>query len=164
MTAFETSGDTKTLAHVLRGIAVGGMVTYEELSAAIARDVQRDGRSNLRTARNRVLTENDIVFEVVRDVGLRRLADPEILTSAAKDKDRIRRTSRRGVKKVLCIDYDSLSRDDKTKHNTALSMFSVVAVMVSNKSIKRLSIEIEEAGTELPAAKATLAALGLKKN
>ena len=48
----------------------------------------------------------------------------------------------------------------EVQHNTALSLFGVMAELSTEKATVRLSHAVESAGTEIPAAKSAIAALG----
>lgn len=160
---FSSSADSKTLAHVLRGCKVGDVATYASLSAAIGKDVREEASAALRTARRIVLREDRMVFDAVRDQGLQRLADTEIVALADRARDHIRRTSRRTAKALVCVDYDAMPRDQQVKHNTALSMLGAIGEMASDRSVKRLESAVAAAGESLPAAKASIAAIGSVK-
>lgn len=155
------SADAVTLARAMREIKVGEVVTYQQLSQTIARNVTREAQAALHTARGIVQREDRMVFDAVRGVGLKRLNDEEIVDLSDKARDHIRRTSRRTAKKLTCVDYDGMSRDKQVKHNTALSMLGVFMAMATEKSTRRLSEQVQIAGTDLPVAKASIAALGV---
>jgi outer membrane lipoprotein SlyB len=65
--------EVKTLATVLIGCQIGETLTYERLTNAINRDVQNGAFAVLHRARQVVLRDNRIVFDVVRGIGLKRL-------------------------------------------------------------------------------------------
>ena len=158
---FTLSADSKTLASVLKEAAVGETVSYERLSKAIGRDVREECRGALMTARRIVQRENRMVFDAVRGEGLMRLTDDSIVDLSDKGRDAIRRHSTRVAKKLTCADYDALSAEKKTKHNAALAIFGVLAAMTSDKSQRRLEAHVVSSNTaDIPAAKATLVALG----
>lgn len=158
---FVVSVDAKTLAHVLRQVPVGEVITYATLTKAIARDVCADGRGAMTTARAMVQREDRMIFDTVYKQGLKRLANEEIVGLGDRARDHVRRASRKIIKKLVCADYDALSREKKTQHNTSLSMFGVFCELATDKSTKRLSACVEQAQVELPVVKATIAALGL---
>lgn len=158
---FAVSIDAKTIAHVLRAVPVGSVIAYTELSRAIARDVCASGRGAMNTARALVQREDRMVFDTVHKKGLKRLADEEIVGLGDRARDHVRRASRKIIKKLTCVDYDTLSKEKQTKHNTSLSMFGVFCELATDKSTKRLSACVEAAQVELPVAKASIAALGL---
>jgi hypothetical protein len=159
--SFEASADAKTLASMLKTCPIGDVLTYDQLSRAVGRSVTTDARSALYTARSIVQKEDRMVFDVVRTVGLKRLSNEEIVDLSDKARDHVRRTSKKTAKKLTCVDYDAMNTEKQVKHNTALSMFCVFAELATEKSTKRLSAQVQKTGTDLPAAKASIAALGL---
>jgi hypothetical protein len=159
---YELSTDAKTLANMLKNVEVGMVITYEEMTKAIGRDVRGPARPVLVTARSIVQRENRMIFDCVRSEGLKRLNDGEIVDLSDQAMDRIRRTAKRTGKKLLCVNYDQMPREKQTKHNASLSMFGAISELSKNASTKRLEREIEKHGGEqLPVAKATIAALGI---
>ena len=156
---FRLSSDSAALVKVLERIPVGGTISYGDLSSAIGRDVTLF-RGALETARLVVQRESCMVFDVVRGEGLRRLADDEIVDLSDKARDHARRHARNTAKKLVCVDYDSLSKPKQTKHNAALSMFGALAELTTSGSQKRLEAKVEAAGTQLTSARAAMDALG----
>lgn len=158
---FRLSSDSKAIAAELRKVAVGETSSYATLTAVIGRNVQGASRGALETARHVVQRENRIIFDVVRGVGLKRLADGEIVDLSDKARDHARRHARRTAKKLVCVDYDALPKDKQTKHNAALSMFGVLGEMATDKSQRRLEAKVLTAGVQIPNAKAAMEALGV---
>ena len=158
--SFQASGDAKILVHVLREVEVGDVVSYSKLTAAIARDVQNDARSVLETARQIVQREDKMIFDAVRGIGLKRLTDDEIVGLSDRTREHVRRSARRVVKKMVCVDYVNLTPEKQVQHNTALSMFGLFAEIATDKSTLRLNEAVKEARSDLPIIKASMAALG----
>ena len=158
--SFQLSTDSKALAQRLRECVVGDKLSYDALSAVIDRDVRIDGRGSLASARKIVMREHRIVFDVVRNEGLQRLNDTQIVSLSGKARDHIRKTTRKTVRALTCVDYDAMDRGQQVKHNTELSTLGVIAELTTERSIARLAVKVEEAGTEIPAVKAAIAALG----
>lgn len=157
---FVASADAKVLSDLMRRAAVGDTLTYEAMSAAINRDVTAD-RSLLYTARGIVQREDRVVFDSVQKVGLKRLADTEIVSLGDRARSRVRRIAKRASQAIVCVNYDTMPRDAQVKHNTALSMLGVVQELATDKSFLKLQKHVDTAGTELPVGKASIAALGL---
>lgn len=158
--SFEVSADARTLSHILSSAAVGDVVSYDSMTKAVARDVRSDARGALESARRIVLKERSMVFDAVRGVGLKRLTDAEIVELPARARAHIRRTARKTVKALVCVQYAELTKEAQVKHNTAISMMGVIGELAAEKSTLRLQSKVEAAGVELPAAKAAIAALG----
>lgn len=157
--SFQPSADSKTLASVLREAGKDAIISYDALSRAVGRDVRSECASALQTARSLVQRENRMVFDSVRGVGLLRLADSAIVDLADKARDRVRKHAKRTAKKLICVDFDALTNDKKIKHNAALSMFGVMSELSTDRSMKRLLAQPGINTSQLPAAKAAIAAL-----
>ena len=152
--------DSEAIARVLSTLAVGDEVSYHELSAAIGRDVQTIARAAMERARYRLERDERRVFGVMFGIGLRRLDDREIVATSDRARAHIRRTSRRAARTVLCSDYAALTREDQTKHNTALSVFGILEQLAHDRSYRRIEQGVKKSGSVLTDAKA--AALALK--
>jgi len=148
------SVDADILYRRLAETSPGDVVTYDELSAEIGRDVQSEARGLLNTARNKALREDRAVFGVRRGVGLERLGDVGVVETATESRGRIRRMSRRAARRLSCVDdFDNLPQEKKTEHNVAVSMFGAIYVATSKKGTKRLTGAVESANAELSLAK-----------
>ncbi|MEX3859610.1 hypothetical protein AB3X94_37100 [Paraburkholderia sp. BR10923] len=148
------------LMRVLAQLAVGDEIRYAVLSEKIGRDVQGEARHCLDTARRRLLRDERRVFDVVRDIGLRRLNDCEIVRTADRARAHIRRTARKAARTVLCADYAALDRETQVRHNVALSVLAVTEIMAGEKAAKRIGKEVDRSGHELSST--LTAALALK--
>lgn len=158
---FRLSSDSKALAKELEAVEVGATVSYSQLTAAIGRDVQGGGRGALETARRIVQRDHRAVFDVVRNTGLKRLADSEIVDLSDRARDGLRHSARRIAKKLVCVDYQKLTAAHQCKHNAALSMFGAIAEMATDTAQRRLEKNIQANTEQLPAAKAAIEALGI---
>lgn len=147
---FEKSQDTKILEGVLAEAAIGQMITYEELSKAIGRDVREHSLSSLVSARRGLMKEKRYVFGVERNVGLRRLADEQIVDSTEADRRKVQRAARRSIQKLSVVDFDQLPEEKKRDHLTYSTTMGVVA-MFSNKASHR-RIEKTVNGSHKPLA------------
>ena len=101
---FVASMDAKRLCLLLESSYVGQLVTYKELSTAIGKDVQTEGRSILNSARRIVQRELSYVFGTVANQGLKRLSDVEIVQTGAQTVSSIRHASRRGINRIAAAD------------------------------------------------------------
>ncbi len=158
MSVFST--DAKTIADMLRAASVGAVVTYDDMSDALGRDVLTYARPAIASARKMVQQENRMVFDTVRKVGVKRLEDGDIVNLGDRARVSMRRIASHTVGKIVCVNYAGLSREQQTKHNTALSMFGVIKEMATSKSFERLESEVASAGTELSVVKACMASMG----
>lgn len=150
--------DTKTLSDRLARAEVDEIVTYQELTSLIGRDVQSIARGNLNSAVRRMLADGR-VFACVHGVGVKRLNDHEIVGVGTQVLSKVRRTTNRARVKLAAVqDFDALPRDEKATHNMAMSVLGVLSHMTKPSTVRQLETRIDEARTALPLQK-TLDAL-----
>ena len=147
---FEKSADTKILENVLGGIEVGQLVTYEELSSAIGRDVRKHARSSLGTARRGLLSQKGFVFGVELNVGLIRLCDSDIIKSTERDRVHLQRTAKRSLKKLTVVKFDGLSADEKRAHIVASAQIGTIAMFAAKTSAKKIESRVTTDSKALP--------------
>lgn len=99
MLDLELSADTKAIITRLREMAIGELVTYDELSGIIGRDIQRN-RYILDSARRNVEREDGAVFGIERGVGIRRMTADEAPNIGIQSRKSIRRKADRGAKRI----------------------------------------------------------------
>ena len=151
-TIMEMSADAKMLIDMLRNVAEGDTVTYAAMSSEIGRDIQKE-RGAMYTARSALIKEN-IVFDTVREEGLRRMTPSEIAQGAGrKSIKRIGREARRGIKTLRCAASGELSNSDLARMNTDASVLGVMSLCTREKKLNALECKVAEAGREMPIAK-----------
>lgn len=90
----ENEADIDRLIDCLKAVSIGGVVTHEELSEAIGRDI-KPRRYLLFRAADRLTAESGIIFESVRGVGYKRLPIDEVHTVGYRTRRTIRRKAGR---------------------------------------------------------------------
>lgn len=155
--SFEMSADARLLRQRLAAVKIGESVTYADLSREISKPV--DGAfPALQTARRSLLNNDGYVFAVIRGEGLKRLSDEEIVAASDQDVNRIRRTAKKGARKLASVqDYGAMSNASQLRHTTRLSVMTAVAHMASSKGIEKLEEPAKGRAKELPISE-TLAA------
>lgn len=146
---FEKSSDTKILESVLGEAKIGQMVTYEELSTAIGRDVRKFALPSLRSARRGLLKSKDFVFGCESGVGLRRLNDSQIIDSAEDDRKRMKRAATRSLQKLSVVDFETLPPVKKKQHTVAAAQMGAIAMFSSTSSRKRIEASVNESKSTL---------------
>jgi hypothetical protein len=150
--------DVKTVYERLRKAAVGEAIEYSELESLIGRTVRERNAWLLLSARRRLLSQDGILFGVVRNVGVRRLTDSEVVAAGRDELSRIHRAALRGGKKLTSVqDYDGLSKPDQLLHGVTGSALAVLSYLTKEKQLKRIEAAIEKDPRTLPLQK-TLAA------
>lgn len=150
----EISVDSQVAMKRLSQAKVGQTITYDELSTLLGRNVQREARYCLQTACRRLLTDERMVFEAVRGVGMKRLDDVGIVDVGQHYIRRVHNTARRGAKKLMCVqEFDKLPNDKKVEHNASLSVLGMLNHVTKNKEIAKIEKKVEQASGQLPLAK-----------
>lgn len=138
--------DAQTLyGKALKLCEVGQLLTYDQLSKLIGRDVREHAYGALQTARRIAEREDGIAFGTITNVGLKRLNDVEVIGTADKTLAHIRRTASRSGRRVLwCLkDFDKLSDEKKVEHNARVSALTVLATISKNSAIRRIEGKVD---------------------
>lgn len=150
----QLSIDTKTIQDRLMKVEVGDVVTYQELTDLIGRDVQVSARGNLTSAMRRLVADG-IVFACVRGEGVKRLSDSEIVGVGPDTIAKMRRASNRARQKLAAVnDFNALPRDVQVTHNLSMSVLGIMSHMTRGTTVKRLEAKIEQSQQALPLARA----------
>jgi hypothetical protein len=147
---FLVSSDTKFIAAALAKVRPGETITYEELDKAIGRSVRSYARGSLSTALRQQVSDGR-VFEVEKNVGYRLVTDSEIIrTQYVKNSAHVRRAARKTVKRIQAANFDALTKDEKTAHNTQISMLGALHQMTTPKAELAVQKEVQRRSAELP--------------
>lgn len=153
---FELSADTKVIRSVLEEAKVGDIVTYETLSKAIGRDVREFAMGAINSARRILLNEKRYVFECVQKIGYKRLDDSNIVKSMERDRRHIAKYSGRSLKKLECVAFNALSKEEQKTHTVAAAQFGVLRMMAKDAATKRIEERAVKANTATLAIGETL--------
>lgn len=99
MIAKDIHEDTIKIAEVLYTCPIGGLITFEQMSTAIGKDV-RGFRNRMYSAIEASARDRGILFKNVRGEGYLRLETSEISKVGATARSRIRNVARRGRKAI----------------------------------------------------------------
>lgn len=116
----------------------GAVITYEWLSTTISRDVSKEARHLLNTARRRALSKNRMVFEVVRGVGVKLVSDTEMVKLAAASRKKAGKAAKRGLKKIETVELTKLDQDQRTRLVAEATVLSMQAEAAKERSVKKL--------------------------
>lgn len=150
----ERSIDTQLLVDHLLSIRPEETADYATLSKIIGRDVTASG-SPLHSARRIAEREGRIVFGTIRKVGLKRLADSEIVTVGRYSLGRIHREAKRGANRLSCADYSKLSREAQSEHNATAAGLGALFAITGTPAQKKL-LHAAEAATDRLSLQKTL--------
>ena len=129
-------------------------ISYKELSDIIGRNIQKEGRGNLDTARRMALRENQMLFDTVMNEGIKLMDDIETVNTGENTLRRIGKAARSGARKIISVsNFDALPNDVKTKHNATLSVLGAFKSITRPRNIKKLEEKIGTVQKQLPVAK-----------
>lgn len=146
----QMSIDTKTLLDRLRLAAVGDLLSYEELSKLIDRDVQGKARHCLESARRGVLRKNRYVFGVILNVGLKRLDDVEIVNTGQSAQRHSLRHNRRSQRVLLAAEYEKLAPAVQVRLNTYLTSMKLQEFVAGERAAKKIEAAVMQTQKRLP--------------
>jgi len=141
----EISTDTRILIQKIESSLIKEqqeIVTYNELSAVIGRDV-RDVDYLLRTARKHVEKNNNVLIDVVFGQGIKLTKDYS--GNLQKTTDKIRRRSKRQLSRTLrAVSEDkAVNPEELTEINTQVSILGVINEFTKPKSVKKIKGKVE---------------------
>lgn len=131
------------LASRLRQAKPGEVVTYVEMSRNIGKSVQRH-RGSLDTARRIVMRDDRMIFECVKDVGLKCLDAAEAAESLATDVKGTRSKARKGGRKARAIKYEEVPQDARSILIARASYLALVDASGAPRSQKKLVETIDK--------------------
>lgn len=151
-TIADMSADARAVYDRLQAARVGDVISYAALETLTRREIQGKDRYVLSTA-IRACLRDGIAFGTVRKIGMKRLADAEVVTDASSAIPRIRRLARNASRKMVAIsDFDSLPNEAKVRHNAVLSIFGVITQMATERSVARIEKKVAKANQTLAMA------------
>jgi hypothetical protein len=136
---FKASVDTQVLVKEMRKVEVDGIITYETLSGIISRDVAKNARYVVESARRILMKEDNIVFACIPTIGYKRLGDPDKVDLSKSSLSKIRNQARRGIQTLAATDYEKLSQGKKIEHNASASVLGVIAAVSKTKAVSMIA-------------------------
>lgn len=147
---FEKSADTLIIENRLRNAVVGEMVSYDELTKLLGRDVRQFCRSSITSARH-TLEGESIFFDTVANEGLKRLTESEAVTKTAPSYvSRAKSAASRGMRVLQNVQYDNLDDNTKRKHLSTSAQLGAIKLFTSSKATKAIEGKVEQTKTTLP--------------
>ena len=147
---FRLSPETNAIVRRLEGLQVGETVNYQELSGMVGGDIQTKKRHHLHSAQRFLLGQRQMVFGAIRDQGVKRLSDTEIVMDGRGYVEKIKRASRKGARTLGCVaDYERMPEDMKLQHNTALSVLGAVSMFTKPAGVKKISEHVAAVNSRL---------------
>lgn len=149
----QISVDSQVIISKLRTMKKGDVISYSDLSKLISSDVTTKSRYALNTARRRALMDDGMVFEAVRNVGIKRMDDTGIISIGEQSERRLHRLSRNAMRKLSCADMDGLTNEQKLDLATHTSVVGTISLITRPAKIKLIKAAVQQAEKQLPVNK-----------
>lgn len=136
------SADTSIVENRLRNTEPGDVVTYDELTTLLGRDVRAFGIGNVATARKTLVGES-IFFDTIPNEGYKRLDTEEACSASKHYVRRVKSAARRGMVHLQHVPFDGLSDDGKKVHLTTSAQLGAVALFAGASAEKKIGSNVE---------------------
>jgi len=140
---FAKSADTAIIENRLRNTQVGELVTYDELSKLLGRNVIEFCRSNVNSARHTLVRES-IFFDCVANQGYQRLNSEQAVNASEHYRTRAKKAARRGLVHLQHVPFDGLTDEGKKKHLTMSAQLGAVELFSTTKATKRIETAVKD--------------------
>jgi hypothetical protein len=138
---FKKTIEVQELEKILMKMDVGDVLTYEEINEKLQiKDITKK-RWILQSARNYAL-RNGYVFDSIRKVGIKRLADYEIIDFGQVKIQSIGNASKRVIRTQSAVNFNELDHEDKIRHNTHMAVCRFIYYECKSKSLVNLSSKV----------------------
>ncbi len=137
------SADTSIVENRLRNTQPGDIVTYDELTKLLGRDVRVFGIGNVATARKVLVTES-VFFDTIPNEGYRRLDAEESCQASKHYVRRVKSAARKGMKHLQHVPFDQLSDDGKKTHLTTSAQLGAVTLFAGANAEKKIGSNVEQ--------------------
>lgn len=142
------SADTKIIEHRLRTTSAGEVVTYDELSKLLGRDVRVHCYGNIQTAIKALIKES-VFFDCVIGNGYRRLNESESVAALEHYRIKARRAVRRGIVHLQHIEADKLSEQDRLKYFAAGTQLQALELFSGAKAGNKIEAAVTKCASQM---------------
>ncbi len=149
----ELSIDAQMLEKRIFKLKHNEIVEYKELSKLIGRNVQKEARGYLVTARKRI--ENNFegwALGTIPNVGVKRMTDESAIGIATEARMKTTRALKKARKRVVrgVSDYEELSPDKQREYNTELTHTGIMISISNPKAVKKIEAILDNSLVESP--------------
>ncbi len=122
-TIYEQSIDTQVLIERLSEMQEGDVLTYDALSEAIGRNVTREARHILGSARRFVEREHAIFTDTISKTGIKRITPAQVVQGAPKQtKRKMHNASNRLIRKLSNTPDELLTPEDLRRKRSEIAI------------------------------------------
>ena len=152
----ERSIEAMLAAQLLRDLTEGATCSYEALREKIGKDPQGDGYGYVMTARRMIERENQCVFEVVPNEGIKRLPPRGVLNRGAKDIEHMKRSTSHAMRRQSTLvpieKQQEMTPEERSRFLTQLSHLGILRHIMRPKAVKQLDAAVVARNDALPSA------------
>jgi hypothetical protein len=134
---FEPSADSLFFRDRIRKMAVGDIVTDEELATLVGKPYKLV-QSAFYSAKRAMQRDDKIVVSRILKTGWQRLEDADIVKASEKHSARIRGGARRGARELACADYAKLKPAEQLLATTKQTIFGLISSLASDDGLARV--------------------------
>lgn len=145
--------ETQQIIKLLTAMEDDSVLSYADIKNAVGVDVQNGHRGLLRTAIKHAERETQRLFGTVFKVGVKRLVPGHSAGELIKSREHMRRTARKAFNRSANIEFDKLTKDERTQVNCERTVLHFVAEVSSDSKTKKLSKTVESTGDAMSFAK-----------
>lgn len=141
----EMSYNTRLIVARFAETKTGEIITYEELSQVIGKNIHNGGIGMVYSALRIVRRDYGFVFETIRKVGFKQASDEEILNSSISILPaRMKSLARRESKKIACVNNENMTNEMRVKRDMSLALIGITELFTGTKNLKILEGKITE--------------------
>lgn len=147
----ENAAIVEKLADRLATLPIGSTLAYEDLIALADRDIQGRFRYLLDSAREKAEKRLGCIFECVRTVGIKRLPASECPEIGLAGLRKVRRTSKRVLKRYDRMNTNSLSDAEQRRVIAYQALHGAIATLADGNKARSVAV-VAEVGKPIPPA------------
>lgn len=162
-TAADTPADIRTLAEALKSASYGALVTFDDLSQALGRNVLLSQRYLIYAAIKVANEESGAVFASVRKRGYRRLPPDEAHKVGQTARRRVRRAARAAANGITAAlrAANAIEPEAQRRANAEISALNLIEHLSMDRNVKPSAAHESTPQSVTETARAALARLGV---
>lgn len=146
--------DTLTLYRKLLELKENDFISYQELNESIKRNVQKDANPCLQSARRRLLNQDSIVTEAVRNEGIKKVDGAELNAVGESAIKGMRKKARLAFKKLSTnTQFEEMAQETKDRFNALQTVSAFVGEITRPKSVDKIENRVKQTHEILPTQK-----------
>ena len=146
--SYETQQLVDKLAAVVKAESYD-VIPYADLSRLIGYDVQKDGYSYLKSAREIVERDTGRLVGIVMGEGVKLLTPEEQVAIGPDSLQRLKRATTKSIRRIGKVQVDRLTDDQRLDYHTTASVLGAVHLFTKPKSVARIEDAVSKAADKL---------------